>query len=257
MKKSFEYVDRNFDGFISEVQDICKQPSIAARNMGMKETANKIYDKMKSLGIDCRLIPVEGGYPVIFGEIKGETDKTIIFYNHYDVQPPEPLDKWNYPPFGAEIHDGRIYARGVSDNKGALYSRLHAVQTILSSEGKLPINVKFIVEGEEEIGSPHLEKFAQEHKDLLNADACIWENSAKDENDNPKIRMGCKGMLYVELKVNTAKVDFHSKMAPIIPNAAWRLVWALGTLKDKNDKVLIDGFYDSVKPISKDELNVL
>jgi acetylornithine deacetylase/succinyl-diaminopimelate desuccinylase-like protein len=257
MKKAFEYIDKNFDRMVGELQEICKQPSIAARNIGMEETAKKVFEKMQSLGMNCQLIPVENGYPVLIGEIKGETDKTILFYNHYDVQPPEPLDKWTHPPFGAEIHDGKLYARGVSDNKGALYSRLQAIEAILATEGKLPVNVKFLVEGEEEIGSPNLEKFVKDHKDLLKADACIWENAFKDENDNPMARLGNKGMLYVELRVNTAATDFHSRMAPVIPNAAWRLVWALSTLKDPNENILIEGFYDKVRPIPPEELEVL
>lgn len=257
MKRAFEYIDLNFEKLVSELQDICRQPSIAAQNVGMQETAQKIIAKMKSLGIHCELFPVENGYPIIYGEIQGTSDKTLLFYNHYDVQPPEPLDKWTYPPFGAEIHEGKLYARGVSDNKGALYSRLHAIEAILKTGGKLPVNIKFLVEGEEEIGSPNLEKFVLEHKGLFRADACIWENSFKDELDNPMVRLGNKGMLYVELRVRSANTDFHSRMAPVIPNAAWRLVWALSTLKGVDDRVLIEGFYDRVKPIPPEELEVL
>ncbi|MGI6574932.1 MAG: M20/M25/M40 family metallo-hydrolase [bacterium] len=157
----------------------------------------------------------------------------------------------------AEIRDGKLFARGVSDNKGALYSRLHAIEAILATGNKLPVNVKFLVEGEEEIGSPHLEPFVLQHKDLLRADACIWENAFKDEQDNPMVRLGNKGMLYVELSVKSADTDFHSRMAPVIPNAAWRLVWALSTMKDTDDNILLEGFYDKVAPVSQEELDVL
>lgn len=257
MKKTFEYVDKNFDGMISELQEICRQPSIAAQNIGMEETAEMILKKMQELGMDSKLIPLEGGFPVLYGEIKGESDKTILFYNHYDVQPPEPLDKWTYEPFGAEIHNGKLYARGVSDNKGALYSRLQGIESILKTRGKLPVNVKFLIEGEEEIGSPNLEKFVLNNKELLEADACIWENAFKDENGHPMARLGNKGMLYLELRAKTGNTDFHSRMAPVIPNAAWRLVWALSTLKNTKDEVLIEGFYDRIRPVSDEELEVL
>ena len=257
MIKEFEYVDKNFKHMVEDLQDICHEPSIAARNTGMKEGADKVCKKMKSLGMECRIMPTDGGFPVVFGELKGETDKTILFYNHYDVQPPEPLDKWKYPPFGAEVHDDKLYGRGVSDNKGSLFSRLEAIEAVLNENGKLPVNVKFLVEGEEEMGSPHLEKFVKANKDLFDADACIWELAAKDENGNPMARLGSKGMLYVELSVTTANTDFHSKMAPVVPNAAWRLVWALSSLKDENENILIDGIYDKIKPIPPEELEIL
>jgi len=242
---------------IVELQEICKQPSIAAQNIGMEETAEMILIKMKELGIETKLIPLENGFPVLYGELKGESDKTLLFYNHYDVQPPEPLEEWTFEPFGAKIHNGKIYARGVSDNKGALYSRLQAIEAILKTGKKLPVNVKFLIEGEEEIGSPNLEEFVLNNKELLRADACIWENAFKDENDHPMARLGNKGMLYLELRVKTGNTDFHSRMAPVIPNAAWRLVWALSTLKNVDDEVLIEGFYDSIRPISDEELDVL
>ncbi|MGI6574937.1 MAG: M20/M25/M40 family metallo-hydrolase [bacterium] len=257
MEKAFAYVDKNFEKLVQELQDICKQPSIAAQNIGMKETAAMIVAKMQSLGIDAQVIPIENGYPVIFGGIQGKSDKTILFYNHYDVQPPEPLDKWSSPPFAADIRDGKLYARGVADNKGSLYSRLQALEAILATGDELPINIKFLVEGEEEIGSPNLENFVLGHKDMLRADACIWESGHKDENDNPMTRLGNKGIAYLQLNVKTAETDFHSRMAPVIPNAAWRLVWALSTLKDVNDQILIDGFYDRIQPISEEELEAL
>ena len=187
MQKTFTYIDDHFEGMVKDLQAFCAQPSIAAQNIGMAETAHMLVQKMQEAGIEARVLENENGYPVVYGEAKGNSDKTLLFYNHYDVQPPEPIEKWNYPPFGSEIHDGILYARGCSDNKGTLLSRVHAIEAILKSGHTLPVNVKFLVEGEEEIGSPSFEAFVHAHKDLLQADACLWENSAKDEEDNPVV----------------------------------------------------------------------
>ena len=257
MKKLFEKVDQNLDRMMQDVIEICRQPSIAAQNIGMTETADMVIAKMNSIGIKTRKMPIENGNPVIYGEMQGTSDKAVLFYDHYDVQPPEPLDQWISPPFQPEIRDGKIFARGVSDNKGPLYTRLHALETIMDVDGKLPVNVKFLIEGEEEIGSPNLESFVLANKELLNADVCVWENAHKAEGDHPVIRLGNKGMLYVELRVKAAATDYHSRFAPIIPNAAWRLIWALSTLKDVNEKILIKGFYDRIRPIPEEEYSVL
>ncbi len=257
MEKFFEKVDQNLNRMVQEVIEICRQPSIAAQNIGMIETADMIVAKMNLLGIKTQKMPVENGNPVIYGEITGAFDKTVLFYDHYDVQPPEPLDQWISPPFEPEIRDGKIFARGISDNKGPLYTRLHAIETIMELTSSLPVNVKFLIEGEEEIGSPNLESFVKAHKELLKADVCVWENAHKAEDDHPVIRLGNKGMLYVELRVKAANTDYHSRFAPIIPNAAWRLIWALGTLKDVNENILIKGFYDHIRPIPEEEYDVL
>lgn len=253
MQKTFTYIDDHFEGMVKDLQAFCAQPSIAAQNIGMAETAHMLVQKMQEAGIEARVLENENGYPVVYGEAKGNSDKTLLFYNHYDVQPPEPIEKWNYPPFGSEIHDGILYARGCSDNKGTLLSRVHAIEAILKSGHTLPVNVKFLVEGEEEIGSPSFEAFVHAHKDLLQADACLWENSAKDEEDNPVVKLGNKGMLYCQLHVKTGNTDVHSMNAPVVPNAAWRLVQALNTLKDEKENILIEGFYDDVLPICPEE----
>ncbi len=253
MKKTFDYIDQNFDSMVAELQEFCKSPSVAAQNLGMKETAEMLVNIMKNAGIDARIVDNEDGFPVVYGEVKGEADKTILMYNHYDVQPPEPIEKWKYPPFGSEIHDGHLYVRGCADDKGTLLSRVQAIGAILKTGHKLPVNVKFLVEGEEEIGSPSFEKFVHKHKDLLKADACLWENSAKDEDDNPVVKLGNKGMLYCELHVKTGNTDVHSMNAPVVPSAAWELVEALKSLRDETGKVLIDGFYDDVLPVCAEE----
>lgn len=253
MKRSFEYIDQHFDEMLEELKWLCSQPSVSAQHLGIEETAKMVEQTLKKIGATTKVLDNPNGNPVIYGELKGESDKTILMYDHYDVQPPEPLDKWIYPPFGCEIHDDKFYACGSSDNKGTFLARVQAIEAIQKTGHKLPVNVKFLVEGEEEIGSPSLQAVVDANRDLLKADVCLWENSQKDEDDSPVVKLGSKGMLYVELSVVTGEVDVHSGNAPIIPNAAWRLVKALDSLKDDKENVLIEGFYDDVLPICPEE----
>ena len=181
---------------------------------------------------------------------KGQGDKTLLFYNHYDVQPPEPLELWESPPFEPQIRDGKMYGRGVSDDKGHFVARLFALDALLA-EGDLPCNVKFIVEGEEETASVNLAKFIHEHTDLLKADACVWEFGGVDHTDTPMQYLGLRGIQYVELTVDLLSMDVHSGLGgSIFPNAAWRLVWALNSLKGADERILIPGFYDNIQPPS-------
>jgi acetylornithine deacetylase/succinyl-diaminopimelate desuccinylase-like protein len=172
-----------------------------------------------------------------------------MFYNHYDVQPPEPLELWDSPPFAADIRDGHLYARGAADNKGNLVARLAAVEAWLAvrAEG-LPLSVLFVVEGEEEIGSPNLGRFAEENQARLRADGCIWESGYKDTKGRPEILLGVKGILGVELRVRKLNRDLHSALAAVVESAAWRLVWAVNSLKGPDERIRIPGFYDAVRP---------
>jgi acetylornithine deacetylase/succinyl-diaminopimelate desuccinylase-like protein len=190
----------------------------------------------------------------VTGVIKGKTDRTLMFYNHYDVQPPDPVEKWDSPPFAADVRDGRVWARGATDNKGNLLSRLKAVESVLKVEGELPVTVKFLFDGEEEIGSPSLLPFVKSQGELLRAEGCVWEEGAwKDRPDQPLIVLGNKGLLSFGLKARSANVDFHSSYAQIYENACWRLVWAITSMKGPDEKVLIDGFYENVSPVTAEE----
>ncbi len=162
-KPEFQYVDEHFDEFVSELRAAVRQPSIAAQNVGMVEAAEYFTGLLERYGIHARSIATDGGYPVVYGEIKGDSDRTVLFYDHYDVQPPDPLNEWVSDPFAGEVRDGKMYARGVSDNKGNACARIQAVGTLLRLRGgRLPVTVKFLIEGEEEIGSPHLEGFIRD-----------------------------------------------------------------------------------------------
>jgi acetylornithine deacetylase/succinyl-diaminopimelate desuccinylase-like protein len=210
-----------------------------------------VAEMLKSRGFTVEIL-ASGGAPVVFGERKGRSNKTLLFYNHYDVQPPEPLELWESPPFEPTLRDGKLFARGVSDDKGHITSRLFAIDALLNNDGDLPCNIKFVIEGEEEISSVHLKDFVINNADKLKADACIWEFGGVDHREVPIQYLGLRGICYVELSVETAKIDVHSGLGgSIFPNAAWRLVWALSTLKGVDEHIRIPGHYDSVKPPSE------
>ena len=258
LDKIYEYIGSNSQRFIDDLVRLVRQPSVSARKEGMQECAEIVEEMMKEIGFSTRIIPEEEGNPVVFGEIRSKSSKkTLLFYDHYDVQPPEPLEEWIYDPFSGEVHDGKIYGRGTSDNKGNIVSRLKAIQAFLETTGSVPINIKFVIEGEEEIGSPNLEPVIQANKDLFSADAAIWEFGGTDRKGRPRVYLGLKGVLSIELKAKGASRDAHSASAPLIPNPAWRLVWALNAMKDKQDKILIDGFYDRIEPPSAEEVGYL
>ena len=242
------YIDKNLNQSLDELKRYAAQPSISAQNLGLKECAQIVKEMLEKRGFKSTVMATDGA-PVVFGERKGKSDKTILIYNHYDVQPPEPLELWDSPPFEPEIRDGKMYGRGVSDDKGHLTSRLHAIDAFLTEEGELPCNIKFIVEGEEETSSVHLHDFIAQNLDLLKADACIWEFGGVDHREVPMQYLGLRGICYVELSVETAETDVHSGLGgSILPNAAWRLVWALSTLKGPDEHIRIPGFYDNIVP---------
>ena len=257
MDRVFQYIDAHRDAYIELLRRLCRQPSIAAQGIGLEETASLVVGLMGEAGIRARLVPLPDGAPVVYGEARGRIPRTLMFYNHYDVQPPEPLEAWADDPFAAAIRDGKIYARGVADNKGNLVARICAVDAMLQVLGELPAGVRFVVEGEEEIGSVHLQHFVGEHPDLVTADACIWEAGYRDLQENIVLALGVKGICYVELEARGANRDLHSSVATIVPNPAWRLIWALATFKDRNERILIDGFYDDVVEPTDEEMNQL
>ena len=247
------YIDKNLNQSLDELKKYVAKPSISAQNLGLKECAQLVKEMLEKRGFSAEIMATEGA-PVVFAERKGKVDKTILIYNHYDVQPPEPLELWDSPPFEPEIRDGKMYGRGVSDDKGHLTSRLHAIDAILAEEGELPCNIKFIIEGEEETASVHLHEFISKNLDRLQADACIWEFGSVDHRDRPQQYLGLRGICYVELSVTSLGTDVHSGIGgSIFPNAAWRLTWALSTLKGVDERIRIPGFYDDVvQPTDRD-----
>jgi len=246
-----QYLDEHLFDSLAELSRLCAQPSVAAQNLGLEETAAMVARMLSTRGFHVEIIPTAGA-PIVLAERKGRMDKTLLIYDHYDVQPPEPLELWESAPFDPILRDGKLFARGVSDNKGHFTNRLFAIDAILAYENELPCNVKFIIEGEEEISSIHLHDFVRDHADKLAADACLWEFGGVDYRDVPMQYLGMRGICYVELSVETANGDLHSGLGgSIFPNAAWRLVWALSTLKDRDEHIRLPGFYDPIIPPTK------
>jgi acetylornithine deacetylase/succinyl-diaminopimelate desuccinylase-like protein len=244
------WLDANLDASLAELSRLVAQPSVGAQNLGLDECAAMVAEMLRRRGFTAEVLP-SGGAPVVLAERRGRSDRTLLFYNHYDVQPPEPLDEWDSPPFEPALRDGKLYGRGVSDDKGHLVARLFAIDALLAAHGELPCGVKFVIEGEEETSSAHLHGFLLEHRARLAADACVWEFGYVDSRDVPLQYAGLRGICYVELSVRTASGDVHSGLGgSIFANAAWRLTWALASLKGPDERVRIPGFYDAVQPPS-------
>lgn len=244
------YLEAHLDASIAELSRLVAQPSVGAQNWGLAECAQLVAQMLERRGFAVEIIPTEGA-PVVFAERQGLSQKTLLIYNHYDVQPPEPLELWDSPPFEPSLRDGVLYGRGVSDDKGQLVARLHAIDALLDAGNELPCTIKFVIEGEEETSSTHLTDFIMQNKARLQADACLWEFGGVDHREMPMQYLGLRGICYVELSVESLSTDCHSGLGgSIFPNAAWRLVWALNTLKGPDERILLPGFYDRVIPPS-------
>ena len=270
---------------VSDLQLLIRQPSVSAKNNGLLECSHLVRKIMEKAGIKTELLSLQENNtntnyknnnfkmdseidnicsipPIIYGEVKSKRNpngKTLLFYNHYDVQPEDPIELWeNKEPFSGRVSGNYIYGRGSSDDKGELITRIKAVEYLLKSFGDVPCNIKFIVEGEEEIGSPHLEKFLLQYKEKLKCDGVIWEFGYIDEKERPIMMLGVKGILLVELvSKGGPSRDVHSSLATLIENPAWILVDALKTLRNNDGRILIKDWYKEVKNFSQDELNLL
>lgn len=232
--------------YLDELKELIRQPSVSAQGIGIEETAQLVLARARRAGVEATIERVAGGPPTIVGET-GSGARTLLVYDHFDVQPPDPLEEWETPPFEPVERDGHLFGRGVSDNKGNLMARLQAIEAYRATVGELPLRVRVLYEGEEEIGSEHLTEFVRAHADRLRADGCIWEAGYKDAAGRPTISLGLKGICYVDLRVRGAAKDAHSSIGTIVPNAAWRLVWALASLKDEQDRITVDGLMDHVR----------
>ncbi|OLD02914.1 hypothetical protein AUG19_09475 [archaeon 13_1_20CM_2_54_9] len=254
----FGYIDRYSDIFVDQLRKLCRQPSVSAQGLGLDEAAQLVQKFLSGTGFDVELFHPTKGPPVIFVELRSRASgKTLVLYNHYDVQPADPVEMWTNPPFSAVLENGRVYARGASDNKGNIVSRLMAISAFLKTRGDVPVNLKWVIEGEEEMGSPHFSEFIKKYKNKLSGDSAIWEFGGLDYDDRPLVTLGLKGMLYVEFKVQTAMKDSHSARAAIVENPAWRLVRMLDTLQDEYGIILVEGWNDDVKPFTPEELELI
>jgi len=250
LRDVFGHIDAHLDETIATLSEFCKIPSISAEKRAQPEAAAFVRKVLGSLGIEGREFPTEGGPNVVFGEYRaGEGRPTLLFYNHYDVQPVDPLEEWKTNPFSPVIEGNKLFARGSGDTKGNLVAQVAAIRAFLAAGEPVPCNVKFVVEGEEEVGSPHFRSFVEANRGILKADGATIEGGEHSMHGVPKVEFGCKGTLYVELTARTAAVDQHSMWAPILPNAAWRLIQALDTMRDREGRILIPGWTkDAMRP---------
>lgn len=249
------YVDRHARSFAERLQALCRMPSIAARGTGMRAMAEATEQAMQRVGIGTQMFKVGAGYPIIYGECG--SGPVYLVYGHYDVQPVGHLTDWTVGPFSGSILDGKLYARGAANSKGDLLARLVAVEAYQKTFGKLPISLRFIVEGEDGLGSPNLFKFTSEHADLLVAKGCLWDEGYRDTKERPVISLGFKGITFLELRAHGARADLHSKWGAIVPNPAWRLVQALATITSPKGVITIDGFSSHLAPIHPDDAEAL
>lgn len=244
-----DHIDRHRKIYLARLMDYLRQPSISAHGVGMGEVAAMLVNHLNALGLRGEAIPT-AGWPLVVGRrTDAPGQPTVLLYGHYDVQPPDPLDKWITPPFEPTIRDGRIYARGAGDNKGQHFAQLLALEALLTVTGRLPCNVIFLLEGEEEVGSPHIESFIREHRAQLNADLVITADGPVHESGRASLMFGVRGVASFELRVKTAKADLHSgNWGNVAPNALWKLVHLLGTMKNARGEITIAEIHDNVLP---------
>jgi acetylornithine deacetylase/succinyl-diaminopimelate desuccinylase-like protein len=254
LTKELEIQTQNFRNLITEY---CRLESVAAQNRMMRETADWVEGLLKETGFETRQIEVAGAPNYVYGYLKGRSDFTLLLYNHYDVQPETPIELWDSSPFEVTERDGKLVARGISDDKSELISRICAMRTIVAVNGELPVSIKWIIEGEEEIGSPHFDALTREHANLLKANGALWEGGGFNEKGQAALAVGFRGMLYVEYSVEVMKQDAHSGSAHALPSGAWRLLKALSSIKDDSGKVLIPGFYEHVRKPNESEKQAL
>ncbi len=269
---SASFNEDQMNSLVADLQILIRQPSISATCEGLEQCAILLSNMMKNAGIDSELLyfdiedQIESRNtnqvpPIVFGEVKSKSNpnsKTILFYNHYDVQPVDPIEKWNEDPFSGKVVGNLIYGRGSSDDKGELITRLKATEFFLQKTGDVPCNIKFLVEGEEEIGSPNLSNFVKKYKHKLECDLVIWESGYIDKDERAIISLGQKGILNTEISVNGPSRDIHSSLAVAIENPAWKLVNLLSLLYDSKDgKILIDEWYNELKSLTEKELQLL
>lgn len=246
-------IEREVPRALDDLRTLVRIPTVAAQGRGIPETVTAVSALFRGAGGRVTVLEPDEGNPAVVAEFDGRSARTLLFYNHYDVQPAEPLNEWTVPPFDVTERDGFLLGRGIADNKGDLVTRVAALRTLQAANGGLPCRVKFLVEGEEEIASLHLGALTRAHAELLRADACIWEAGGRDEQERLRIACGAKGICYVQLEATTAAMDLHSQYGAVMEGAPFRLACAIGTLKDAEGRVQLPGHYDRVRPLTAAE----
>jgi acetylornithine deacetylase/succinyl-diaminopimelate desuccinylase-like protein len=256
MQPIYDWIDAHAEECVRDLQRLVRQPSVSAQGIGLRECATLVRDMMHEDGLPAEFHELREGPPVVFGHLKARTpSKTLLCYSHYDVQPPEPLDAWTYGgPWAADIVDGVLYGRGATDNKSGVLAFNKAAKAFLEVRGEVPIDLKFLIEGEEEIGSPNLADWAARNEKLLEADGmhCL-DGSMEVGADVPDVSLGLKSVLFVELIARGAKTDIHSLNFPLVPAPVWDLVWALNTILDRDRRILVEGWDEGIWQLDEDD----
>jgi acetylornithine deacetylase/succinyl-diaminopimelate desuccinylase-like protein len=233
------------------LDQLCRLPSVSAEGRALDETADLVESLLAGAGFTTRQLRGQKGPPAVWGELQGRSEWTLLLYNHYDVQPADPLELWDSPPFEPTIRDGKLFARGAADNKAQIALRL---ATIAAFDGEPPVTIRWIIEGEEEIASPNFDELVRRYGALFQADGCLWEGGGLAADGRPDFALGVKGVLALRLDLELLGGDAHSGYAGILPSAAWRLVEALGTLRNSEGDVIVDGIGDAVQSPTEEEL---
>lgn len=252
------YLAANRPKFLDGLLEFLRIPSVSAlpdRADDVQRAARWVADRLQSAGVEgVRILPT-GGHPVVYGEWLHAPDKpTILIYGHFDTQPADPLELWTSPPFEPAIRDGRVYARGASDDKGNMLAPILAVEAMLQADGALPVNVKFFFEGQEEIGSPQLPAFVAAHRELLACDLAVSADSVQWAEDQPAILVGLRGTCAIQIDVYGARTDLHSGLyGGLVANPIHALISLLASMRDTEGRILVEGFYDRVVTLSAEE----
>ncbi len=250
LERVLQHIDANGEHFIQRVMEYVRHPSISAHGQGIGEVGDMLVELLTGLGMRARKVATSG-HPVILGRWQRPAGsppaRTILFYGHYDVQPADPLELWHSPPFEPTIRDGRIYARGIGDNKGQHFANLMAIESWLAVQGELPCNLIVVLEGEEEIGSPRMAQFVREHAQELACDLVITSDGPLHASGAPIIEFGVRGVVSFELHAKEAAHDLHSgNFGGVVPNAIWTLTHLLGSMKNAQGEITIDGLHKHV-----------
>ncbi|MBM4166673.1 MAG: dipeptidase [Ignavibacteria bacterium] len=258
MKSVLQFIETNKQRYLNELKELISIPSVSSqpqRSNEMKRCADWISNHLKSIGMNNIKIMPTAGHPVVYADWLNAPGKpTILLYGHYDVQPEDPVNLWKTPPFEMTERDGNLYARGTADDKGQIFIHMKALEAVLTNEGNLPCNIKIIFEGEEEIGSEHLEPFVKEHKDMLKADIVLISDSSMFKKGVPSICYSLRGLSYMQVEVTGPKGDLHSgSFGGSVHNPIQALCEMIASLHDKNGRITIPGFYNDVRKLSKEE----
>jgi acetylornithine deacetylase/succinyl-diaminopimelate desuccinylase-like protein len=258
MNNVIDFINTHRDRYVDELKQYLAIPSISAlpqHQPDVRRTAEWSAEEMRRIGLqNVRLIETPG-FPVVYGDWLGaEGAPTILFYGHYDVQPVDPLELWESPPFEATVRDGELYARGAADDKGQVFMHFKAIEAHLKQNGRLPVNMKIILEGEEEVGSANLDNFVKDHRDELKADVVVISDSPMFDRGIPSICYGLRGLVYFQIDLRGTKSDLHSgSFGGAVANPAFVLANLLAQMKDRGGRIKIPGFYDDVRELREEE----